>query len=366
MENGRVTIYDVAERAGVSIATVSRAMSGGSISAKSRQKVQEAIEALHYQPSTAHSHPQGQEKRTGTLALVIGDFDNPYCSMLMRGAELEATRHGYALEVFCHTPGTITNDQMIRRLLEHRPDGVALTGGLVEDGPAEVILDNLKRLHHAMPVVTIGPLIEGMSSINIASDSFEGVRKVMTHLTNLGHRRESAQGSLDKLEEETSELRAAVASQQNVEEELGDVLFAAVNAAACLEVDPEMALHAACEKFIRRFRTVEQLADKPLPTAIVAINDVCALGVLSHLKKSGFRVPQDIALTGCDNLFFTQYLDPPLTTVDLRATERGSFAMEELINALNGGDTTPISHKLECSLIVRESCGAMLGRERFR
>ena len=160
MENGRVTIYDVAERAGVSIATVSRAMSGGSISAKSRQKVQEAIEALHYQPSTAHSHPQAQEKRTGTLALVIGDFDNPYCSMLMRGAELEATRHGYALEVFCHTPGTITNDQMIRRLLEHRPDGVALTGGLVEDGPAEVILDNLKRLHHAMPVVTIGPLID--------------------------------------------------------------------------------------------------------------------------------------------------------------------------------------------------------------
>jgi len=105
MENGRVTIYDVAERAGVSIATVSRAMSGGSISAKSRQKVQEAIEALHYQPSTTHSHPQAQEKRTGTLALVIGDFDNPYCSMLMRGAELEATRHGYALEVFCHTPG---------------------------------------------------------------------------------------------------------------------------------------------------------------------------------------------------------------------------------------------------------------------
>ena len=152
----------------------------------------------------------------------------------------------------------------------------------------------------------------------------------------------------------------------NIEEELGDLLFVTAKAGRFLGLDNELALHAACDKFIRRFRTVEQLADKPLPTAIVAINDVCALGVLSHLKKSGFRVPQDIALTGCDNLFFTQYLDPPLTTVDLRATERGSFAMEELINALNGGDTTPISHKLECSLIVRESCGAMLGRERFR
>ena len=72
MENGKITIYDVAERAGVSIATVSRAMSGGSISAKSRQKVQEAIEALHYQPSTAHSHPQAQERHDPTASVFIG------------------------------------------------------------------------------------------------------------------------------------------------------------------------------------------------------------------------------------------------------------------------------------------------------
>lgn len=263
MENGKITIYDVAERAGVSIATVSRAMSGGSISAKSRQKVQEAIEALHYQPSTAHSHPQGQEKRTGTLALVIGDFDNPYCSMLMRGAELEATRHGYALEVFCHTPGTITNDQMIRRLLEHRPDGVALTGGLVEDGPAEVILDNLKRLHHAMPVVTIGPLIEGMSSINIASDSFEGVRKVMTHLTNLGHRRIAFIGG--RLNTRFSDARITMYRQEMTR----------------LGVPPEEQYvfptgFTTQSGEVGAARMLAQLADKPLPTAIVAINDVCA------------------------------------------------------------------------------------------
>lgn len=74
-----------------------------------------------------------------------------------------------------------------------------------------------------------------------------GGRKSSRKSGKTGFAWESAQGSLDKLEEETSELRAAVASQQNVEEELGDVLFAAVNAAACLEIDPEMALHAACE-----------------------------------------------------------------------------------------------------------------------
>lgn len=82
--------------------------------------------------------------------------------------------------------------------------------------------------------------------------------KLQKKAAKTGFAWESAQGSLDKLEEETSELRAAVASRQNVEEELGDVLFAAVNAAACLEIDPEMALHAACEKFIRRFGAMEQ------------------------------------------------------------------------------------------------------------
>lgn len=353
MENGKATIYDVAERAGVSIATVSRAMSGGSISAKSRQKVQEAMEALHYQPSTGHARLQSEGKRGGHLALVIGDFDNPYCSMLMRGAELEATQHGYALEVFCHTPGTISNDQMIQRLLTHHPDGVALTGGLVEDGPKEQILDNLYRLHKAMPVVTVGPPIAGMPSINIASDSFEGIRKVMTHLTNLGHRRIAFVGG--RLNVRFSDARITMYHQEMTR----------------LGVPPEEQYvfptgFTTQSGEIGVARMIAQLTGKPLPTAIVAINDVCALGALSQLQKLGFRVPQDIALTGCDNLFFSQYLDPPLTTVDLRATERGSFAMAELINALNGGDTTPVSHKLDCSLIVRESCGAMLGTERFK
>lgn len=353
MESSKVTIYDVAARAGVSIATVSRAMSGGSISAKSRQKVQAAIDELHYQPSAAHIHPQEKpEKRLGTLALVVGDFDNPYCAMLCRGAEAEASRRGYSLQVWCHEPGVVSCDEMIRRILEHHPDGVALTGGLVEDGPAETILDNLRRLNQEMPVVTIGPLIDGMPSINIASDSFESVRKSMAHLINLGHRHIAFIGG-------TQNVRfsdARILAYRRAMERIG------------IPEEEQLVYPTGFTPQSGEIGVARMLAATPrhaLPTAIVAINDVCALGVLSQLQKAGLNVPRDIALIGCDNDFFSQYLNPPLTTVDLRATERGSFAMAELINALNGGSTTPVSHKLECSLIVRESCGATLGSSRF-
>lgn len=350
MENSKATIYDVAARAGVSIATVSRAMSGGSISAKSRQKVQDAIDALHYQPSAAHVHPQ--EKHKGSLGLVIGDFENPYCAMLCRGAEAEASRNGYSLQVWCHEPGVVSNDEMIRRILEHHPDGIALTGGLVEDGPAETILENLRRLNREMPVVTIGPLIEGMPSINIASDSFECVRKSMAHLINLGHRHIAFIGGTQNVRFSDARILAYRRAMERIgipeEQQL---------------VFPTGFTPQSGEVGVARM--LAALPHDALPTAIVAINDVCALGVLSQLQKEGINVPRDIALIGCDNLFFSQYLNPPLTTVDLRATERGSFAMAELLGALNGGSTAPISHKLECSLIVRESCGATLGASRF-
>ena len=96
------------------------------------------------------------------------------------------------------------------------------------------------------------------------------------------------------------------------------------------------------------------------PTALIAINDLVALGALRQLQRMGLRVPRDMALIGCDNQFFTPFLDPPLTTVDLHPFDHGVSAVEELIGALRGG-TAIYSQIRECSLIVRESCGALLG-----
>ena len=351
MEGKPPTIYDVAQMAGVSIATVSRAMSGGSISPQSRRKVDAAIAALHYIPSPVHSH--AQPKRMGLLALVVSDMDNPYCAALCRGAEDEARRNGYGFLLFCHSPEVTSNEEMIRRILTYKPNGLVLTGGLVEDGSHAQILSQISRLQAEMQVVTIGPRIEGMPCINIASDSGEAVRKSMAHLINLGHRRIAFIGGSDNVRF----AKARVGAYYKAMAQLG------VAREDCL-VYPAGFSPQSGEVGVAKM--LASLEGKSLPTAILAINDICALGVMRQLHRAGLRVPDDIALIGCDNLFFGQYLNPPLTTVDLRAVERGRIAALELVHALGGGKSILFDHKLECSLIVRESCGAVKGASSFR
>ena len=95
-------------------------------------------------------------------------------------------------------------------------------------------------------------------------------------------------------------------------------------------------------------------------TTPIAINDLVALGAMRHLQRMGLRIPEDVAIIGCDNQFFTPYLNPPLTTVDLHPEEHGRNAVSELI-AQQSGEVVPYNQISECSLIVRESCGAALG-----
>ena len=96
------------------------------------------------------------------------------------------------------------------------------------------------------------------------------------------------------------------------------------------------------------------------PTAIVAFNDTVALGAMKQLKQMGLRLPQDIAIIGCDNQFFCPYTDPPLTSVDLHPDELAQSAVRELL-VTQGADARSFAMMREASLIVRESCGAKLG-----
>lgn len=346
MPDKQPTIYDVAKAAGVSIATVSRVMSGGSVSAASRARVESAMEALRYSPSPAAAH-RTPRRGSGRLALVISEITNPYFASLAAGAEKEARRNGYALEMFTVNPLSSDVEATIDRLIEQKPDGAVLVGDIVEKRDAR-IMSSLLRLQRAMPLVTIGPQIEDFSSINITSDLSLSVRKSISHLVALGHRRIAFIGGTNRVR--SSAIRETAFYDEM--ERLG--LPANRNLHAETGYIPQDGEICVSKLFAR-------LSPGELPTALIAINDLVALGAMRQLQRMGMRVPEDIAIIGCDNQFFTPYLNPPLSTVDLHPEEHGRSAVSELIAVSSGGSIVPYNQISECTLIVRESCGAALG-----
>ena len=349
MDQRPVTINDVAALAQVSVATVSRVLSGGSASASTREKVEAAVRQLGYRRLSAEKRPEAGKARA--LALIISDLTNPYYGMLCAGAEQAARRAGRPLIVcqpdFAHGAEDTAAESIARLPVS----GAVVVGAAMEQGTTEEIRRRLCRIAQSMPIVTIGPRVEGVSCVNITSDLSLSVRKSLAHLVTLGHRRICFIGGSGGMRSSSARRRAYYEEM----ERLG------------LPSDRELRTDAgftpqAGEVCVNRIFSGSSAATRP--TAIIAINDLVALGALRQLQRIGLRVPEDVALIGCDNQFFTPYLNPSLTTVDLHPFDHGVTAIEELIGSLDGGGGS-YSQIRECSLIVRESCGAMLGARTF-
>ncbi len=349
MNDRQATIVDVAKRAQVSVATVSRVLSGGSASLAARKKVEAAAQELGYrQQPSARKAEKGADR---TLALVISDLTNPYYAALCAGAEEAARKAGWSLLVCQTALNGFMADTIAERVNSLPVRGAVLVGSAVEWGTAEEIRSRLNTIGGRMPMVTIGPRVDGVNCVNITSDLSLSVRKSIAHLVALGHRRISFIGG-------SGGIRSSSARRRAYYEEMERLSLAA-------DRDPGTDAGftpQAGESSVNRL--LSSLPREAWPTAIIAINDLVALGALRQLQRMGLSVPEDMVLIGCDNQFFTPYLNPPLTTVDLHPYDHGVSAIEELVGALNGGGAA-YSQIRECSLIVRESCGALLGVRSF-
>lgn len=350
MEHRNATINDVAKLAEVSLATVSRVMSGGSASPATRERVEAAARALGYRKTVQER--KGDAPRSHALALVISDLTNPYYSQLCAGAEQAARKAGWPLIVCQPEFAQGTEENAVDSVVSLPVSGAVVVGSAMEQGDTDIIRNRLCRIARQMPIVTIGPRVEGVSCVNITSDLSLSVRKSMAHLVTLGHARIAFIGGSGGMRSSSTRRRAYFEEMAR----LG------------LPFDGETRTDAGFTPQSGEFCVNRLFSGAPAsrrPTAIIAINDLVALGALRQLQRMGLRVPEDVALIGCDNQFFTPYLNPSLTTVDLHPFDHGVTAVEELIGSLRDGGGS-YSQIRECSLIVRESCGAMLGARRFR
>jgi LacI family transcriptional regulator, galactose operon repressor len=327
------TIRDVAEAAGVSVATVSRVLNGSTrVASRTRARVEGVVAKLDYWPHAAARSLN--TSRTHTLGVLLPDLHGQFFSEVMRGVDQGAREQGFQILVSSSHADTETL-MAGARAMSGRVDG------LIVMAPDQATTGTIGRLSRRFPVVLLNPPhpVEGCGVISVAN--FEGAVGVVEHLIRSGHR---AIGIIKGPKENT-----------DAEERFRGYRHALAEA----ELAPVPA-HEFAGDFTETsgfLAGLEIARLQPRPTAIFATNDCMATGLLSALRQTGVDVPEDVAVVGFDDIPIAEFLSPRLTTVHVNAYELGNRAVRMLLKSLGGRGAAPDLYEvLPVKLILRQSC----------
>lgn len=333
LSSSRATsIRQVARQAGVSIATVSRALTTpDKVSEKTLKKVLAQVERSRYKPNLLARN--FRSKRAYSVVVLVPNIANPFFAEIIRGIEQVAQQQGYAV---------LLGDT------EGREDREAYYVGLVETRQADGVIQLHPRLPKAargangsldIPLVNACEYIEDAPCPRVGIDNAAAAREMTKYLLDLGHRRigvvlgpDSSPLTSERLRGYKLALRAAKIAPDVALITQGDFTMSSG--------------HAAAENLFKI---------KQPPTAIFCFNDEMALGAIRFLKSTGRAVPQDVSVVGFDDIEFASFCDPPLTTIEQPTREIGNKAMSLLFDLLNGAKAEPSMHTLPIKLIVRDS-----------
>ncbi|MFL4475540.1 LacI family DNA-binding transcriptional regulator [Paeniglutamicibacter sp. MACA_103] len=322
-----VTVRDIARIAGVSISTVSRALSSPEmVNAATRAKVQETARKLGYTPNlNARNLISG---RSGAIGLVVPDLENPFFGSMAKGVQARARAAGYAVFIADTDEDASVENEIIRGL-SRQVDGVIVCSARGTDA-------SIQELSRDMPLVLVNRRVQEVSSITF--DHAESFRSVMGHLMALGHRKIAYAGGPQTSWSNLQRVQAFAAAGKKFPElklaELGN--FQPVFTGGIAAGDLAIASGA---------------------TAVVAFNDLVAVGLMDRLRQRGLNVPGDISVTGFDNVPVSTLVWPTLTTVDFPRVQMGRTSVDALLEALRGTPRKTDCHEIPFELVVRESTG---------
>ncbi|MFC9940949.1 LacI family DNA-binding transcriptional regulator [Nocardiopsis alba] len=327
-----VGIKDVAEAAGLSVATVSRALNGNpSVSDAARERVLAAADALGYRPNVVARSLRTH--RTGTIGLVISDVLNPYFTELARSVEEEARALGYSVIIGNADERADLEDHHVRNLLERRIDGLLVSPA---DGHSP---RTLEAASGPTPVVFVDRWIPGVDVPVVRSDGRGAIRDLVDHLCSLGHRRLAI----------ITGPTATTTGRERVD------AFRETLAAHGIPL-PESYIGRGDFQVESGRLATERFLDLPeRPDVVFATDNLMALGALDAIGERGLRVPHDIGLAAFDDIPWFSHTDPPITTISQPTAELGRVAVRALADLVEGG--TASSTVLPAHLVVRRSCG---------
>jgi DNA-binding LacI/PurR family transcriptional regulator len=329
------TLKDVAQRAGVSIKTVSNVIHGNiHVTAEKRERVHAAVKELNYQPNLPARYLR--KGRVGCLALAIPDLTNPYFSDIGNVVVATASARSYTV-LLEHTGGERENEiLMIRGLRRHLIDGIILS-------PLALEREDLQPQQVELPLMLLGERFFDAPYDHIAINNVEAARLATNHLLGLGRDRIAAIGAQEILSGETAHLR------------LRGYLEALT--AAGYTPDPQLIVQTTSYHRMDGTQAMQQLLtlESP-PDAVFCFNDLIALGAMRAIHESGRRIPEDIAIIGFDDIEDGRFTTPSLTTIAPDKEKIGELAVSFLLGRIDGSRTgEPERVEVPFRLIARES-----------
>jgi DNA-binding LacI/PurR family transcriptional regulator len=333
MSPRRVTLVDVAQRASVSVATVSRALSGDpQISEATQSRVRRIAHDLKYVPNVAARSLVLQS--SATFGLMTPDVTDPIHAQVVTGFQQQAATQGYSVILSNGFWDAGTERRALREFAAHRVAAVAVMGSVLSQ--VEV-----KRLLSPSPVLFIGSehVPSGSGDLDMARgclrpDDRDGMRQVVDHLIERGYR-------------SVAYVSGSSGATQIIRRD-------ALVAALAQRGRAEPVVHRAREVDAAGLRPVVARIRRSRPDAVVCYDDKTALLLMDELRSAGLTVPRDVAVVGFDDIPFARISNPRLTTVSQRADDLGRTSVDLLLSTIERG-RLPVSQLMPVALVVRET-----------
>jgi DNA-binding LacI/PurR family transcriptional regulator len=327
------TIFDVAKKAGVSKATVSRALNNTAVvNAETKRRIMAAVEELNYTPSFLAKGMRN--RKTNTFGIIIPDFSNLYYSEFLKYVEDAAKEHDYSA-IICTGEMNIDREiSYINYLLSRQVEGLIFCcyTSIMENR------DFVALTAKKVPIVVMDQPSSGLPVSAVYADGFRGIQDLIGYLVGTGRKRIAMIRSMHNYPCSESRFRGYLEALQvyGVEVDEGLIEESSFTGAGG---------YLAAKKLLARTQ----------PSAIVAVNDIVAIGVLKYLLENDYRVPQDIALAGFDNIPLSSLVSPQLTTVNAPVQEMAHEAINILIRKIENPRSRNRETVFDTEIVVRQS-----------
>jgi len=338
-EGRAITIYDIAKEAGVSPSTVSRVLtSRAKVSSGKRDRVLKVIEKYNFRPNT---FAKGlAETKSKSIGVLMADVRNPYYASMFVSCEMAARMEGYSVILYNFLGDVELEEELLERLLEQRVDAIILLGGhadeLVSNTEYVEVVNNVMA---TTPVIITGKL-DGTQCNTVRINAMKSMELVMNHLFSLKHEKIAVVGGrMDVL----STYEKVLKYKQCLKER-------------GIEIDNDLIGNGGEYDFKSGYTQMNGIFEKGMkPTAVIAINDFAAWGVMRSIHEHGLEIPKDITLVSYDDTYMAETADPKLTSVNYNYEEYGKVLVRTAIRLIEGDESVPRVYMVEPSLIVRES-----------